>query len=316
MLYKNTFKLMFSNASLIWKLLIYFIVALAFVLGLMFVVSLPIYEVLVAEGFFEAISDTYFDFITSLNLKVLFENISLLSTMFVQIIIGNFTKLVVPIIAFLFVSIILGGFVFNLYQMPTAGVLNIYMNSNVKQGFMTNFFGTIKRNLAFGGMYLITLLPLDLGIFALLVYALRLFKLNGIILVLAPFILIVGFTLLQSLKLTLTCGWVPAMVTKNKGVITGLKGNFIVAKRRFWQTFGNAFVLVVTLIFINVFGCLCSFGVALIITIPLSFLLTSIFGMVAYYMSIGQRFYVDPYNVIAPKTMEYTEKLRTQKYTI
>ncbi len=316
MLYKNTFKLMFSNASMVWKLLIYFAIAFAFVAGLLFVVALPIYDVLVAEGFFESISSTYLDFITSLNLKVLLENVSGLATLFVDIITSNVTTLLLSIILFAFVCLILGGFLFNFYQLPTASVLNMYMSSNVKQGFMTNFFATIKRNFAFSSMYLITLLPIDIGIFLLLIYSFKLFALKGALLILAPFIIIIGITLLQSLKLTLFCGWAPAMVTKNKGVIGGLKSNFVVAKRRFWQTFGNAFALIITLIFINVFGGLCTFGVAIVITLPLSFLVTCIFGMVAYYMAIGQRFYVDPYNVIAPKTMEHTEKLHTQKYTI
>ena len=66
MLYKNTFKLMFSNSNLIWKLLLYFLISLMFVVALAFVVALPIYNVLVAEGFFDSIKTIYFEAIIRL----------------------------------------------------------------------------------------------------------------------------------------------------------------------------------------------------------------------------------------------------------
>ncbi len=289
---------------------------MAFIVGLGFALALPIYKTLVAEGFFEAVSDTYLDFVTSLNLKVLFENISVLSSGLINIISNNITSLILSLVLFSIFVIILGALLINFYQMPTSSVLNMYMNSNVKQSFMGNFFGTIKRNLGYSALYLVTLLPINFGIFALTIFSLKLFKLKGVLLIFSPFFIIVGFTLLQSLKMTLFCGWVPAMVTQNQNPARALKSNFVVSKRRFLQTFGNAFAVIITLIFINVFGGLCTFGVALLITIPASFLITNIFGMVAFYMSIGQRFYVDPYNVIAPKTIALTEKIHNQKYIV
>ena len=316
MLYKNTFKIMFSNSSLIWKLLLYFLIALMLVVGLAFVVALPIYRVLVAEGFFEAIRNTYLDFITSLNLKVLFENIFVLATDFFEIIVNNFSSLVVYIVLFLFILIILGGVLINFYNMPASSSVNMYMNSNVKQGFMTSFFAVAKNNLKYNLVYLLILLPINLAVIFLTLYSLKLFKMSGILLAFAPFIIIIGFTILNGIKTTLFCGWVPAMITQNKGVWAGLKNSFVVAKRRFIQTFANSVTLTVTIIFINVFGGLCTFGVALFITIPASFLLSCIFNMVAYYTAIGQRFYVDPYNVIAPKTLEHTEKIKNQKYIV
>lgn len=316
MLYKNTFKLMFSNANLIWKLMLYFLIAFLIIIGMAIAVALPIIEVLISEGFFESISETYFDFISSLNLKVLFENIATLMSNFLDIIVNNVDSLIVYIVLFMFVITILGGLIINFYAYPTNSVVNFYMNSNVKQGFMTNFFVTIKNNIKYSLVYLITLLPINVGILTLLINSFKLFRLNGILLAFSPFIIIIGFTLLNSLKMTLFCGWIPAMVTQNKGVFAGLKNGFIVAKRRFLQTFGNSIALTVTLIFLNVFGGLCTFGVALLLTIPTSFLISNIFNMVAYYTAIGQRFYVDSFNVIAPKTMEHTEKIRNQKHFI
>ena len=314
MLYRNTFKLMFSNSNLIWKLFLYFVISFAFILGLAFVVGLPIYRVLVSEGFFVSIGDTYYQFISSLNLIVLFEDISQLSTSFINIIINNFSSLVVYIVLFLFVLIVLGNMITNFHNLPTSNIINMYMNSNVKHGFMQSFFATAKQNLKYNLLYLVTLMPINIGITYLVFQSLKLFTSSGLLLVFAPFIIIISFTLINSLKTALFCGWVPSIITQNKGICKGFRNGFVVTKRRFLQTFGNSFVLNVTLIFINVFGGVCTFGVALLFTIPATFLTTSIFNMVAYYTAIGQRFYVDPHNVIAPKTMELTEKIRNAQH--
>ena len=316
MLYKNTFKLMFSNASLIWKLFLYFVITFAFILGLAFVVGLPIYRVLVAEGFFVSISETYSEFITSLNLISLFENISQLFTNFMDIIINNFSNLVIYIVLFMFVLVVLGNMLTNFHKLPTSNILNMYMSSNVKQGFMQSFLATTRQNIKYNLLYLVTLMPINLGITFLVFQSFKLFKSTGLLLVFAPFIIIIGFTIINSLKTAFFCGWVPSIVTQNKGVCKAFRNGFVVTKRRFLQTFGNAFVLNVTMIFINVFGGLCTFGVALLFTIPATFLISSIFNMVAYYTAIGQRFYVDPHNVIAPKTMELTEKMRNQRFMV
>ena len=103
---------------------------------------------------------------------------------------------------------------------------------------------------------------------------------------------------------------------KNKGVFSGLKDSMMILKRRFLQTYGNAFALVLTIVFLNVFGGVFTYGVGLIITVPVTLLLLSTFGMVAYYSASGQKYYLDPHNVMAPKTMEYTDTISNQKYIV
>ena len=59
MLYKNTFKLLFSNANLIWKIALYLIISITVIFGLSLLTALPIVQLLINERFFERISNMY-----------------------------------------------------------------------------------------------------------------------------------------------------------------------------------------------------------------------------------------------------------------
>ena len=89
MLYKNTFKLLFSNSGLIWKILFYIIVAGLIVGGLSLLTALPIIQVLVNEKFFEIISEMYSKFLSNLDLQGLILRIGDHSIKFMDIINDN-----------------------------------------------------------------------------------------------------------------------------------------------------------------------------------------------------------------------------------
>ena len=316
MLYKNTFKLLFSNASLIWKILFYLFVSTAVVLGLSLLTALPIVQVLVNESFFEIISDVYSNFLSNLDLQGLIIRIGDLSVKFVSIINDNISKILLSLFGFGFVFFMLGSIIINFYSMPANICLYYYMSSNTKQSFMNSMASSFKKNLLYQLIRLIIYIPLNFGIYYLLLYSFRLFRYGGFMTFASPFIILFGFALIESLKQTLLCGWLPGMVVRNKGVFAGLKEGMLIPKRRFGQTYGNAFALVLTVVFLNVFGGVFTYGVGLIVTVPVTIILFNIFGMVAYYSANGQKYYLDPYNVMAPKTMEYTDRLGNQRYII
>jgi len=315
-LYKNTFKLMFSNGHLIYKIMLYLIVALAVIGGLSFLVAIPIFNLLIDERFFARISDVYSSFLSNLDLKALIMEIGVLSERLIDILNENFAQIFLSAFAVGLIMFVLGRVVLNFYTLPASIVVDYYMSSNVKQGLASAFAQSFKKNILYQLATLITILPINIGLMYLFLFSLRLFKLGGAFVIFSPFIILVGFTFLSSLKHTLFCGWIPSMIVKNNGVFAGLADGFIVPKRRFFQTFANSFALVLTLVFLNVFGGVFTYGVGLLITVPVSILTVYIFGLVAYYGATGQKYYLDAYNVMAPKTLEYTDKFRDQRYII
>ncbi len=316
MLYKNTFRLMFSNGHLIFKIMLYFLISALIIGGLSFVVAIPIFNLLVNERFFARLDMVYSDFLSTLDLKALIMEIGICSEKLIAIVNENLANIFLSVLSFGFILFILGHILLNFYNMPTSIVVDYYMSSNTKLGFLSSMAQSFKKNISFVLVRLITVFPLNLGITYLFLYSLRLFKLGGAFIFVSPFIILIGYCLISSLKHTLFCGWLPAMIVKNDKVFAALKDGFVVPKRRFGQTFANSFAVVLTLIFLNVFGGVFTYGVGLIITIPVSLLVNNIFGLVAYYSATGAKYYLDPYNVMAPKTREYTDKFYDQRYII
>ena len=70
MLFKNTFKLMFSNSHLIWKILLYVLISSAIIFGLSFFVALPVVQILINENFFVKVGEVYTAFIDTLDLNL------------------------------------------------------------------------------------------------------------------------------------------------------------------------------------------------------------------------------------------------------
>ena len=52
------------------------------------------------------------------------------------------------------------------------------------------------------------------------------------------------------------------------------------------------------------------------VSIPISYMLYNVLGMVCLYEGQGMRYYVDVYNVITPQKRELTDKLNKMKYIV
>ncbi len=315
MMFKNTFKILFANYSKVWRVLLYVIIAGAITCGLAVAVGFPIYNKLVAEGIFVDFTDIYAEFMQTLNLQNLFVNIAAWLTDFAGVIFGNLDTLLLFVILLFVVLTIVGSLIVGSYKFGITGSVNYYMNSCVNTPFASNMIAHAGKSMAYHLFNTVILLPINLMITALVVVSLNLLT-NVELMWLAPFVAMFVFAFLNALAMTIFGGWIPAMIVKNKNVFGGLKECFRVMTRRFIYTFGSAFAMVLTLVFINVFGGLCTFGVGLIVTIPSTLVIVEIFNMVAYYTAIGQRYYVDSGNVCAPKRQEFTDKFSEHKFII
>lgn len=315
MMYKNTFKLLLANFTKVWRVLLYVLVTGAITIGLAIAVGFPIYKVLLDRGIFVEFSDYYMEFINHLDLLGFFTNIGLWMERFVEVIIENISTLWLPITGLVLMFIVIGAILVSVYKFATTSCVNYYMNSSVNHNFGSALVSHFTKNIGFQILNLIILLPINLGIAYLVIMSLNMLT-NANLMFWAPFVAMAIFVVLNALKVTIFGGWIPAMIVKNKNVFSGLKECFRVMGRRFIYTFGSALAMILTLVFVNIFGGICTFGVGLIITIPATLVAIQIFNMVAYYTAIGQRYYVDATNVCAPKRQEFTDKFNNHKYIV
>lgn len=96
---------------------------------------------------------------------------------------------------------------------------------------------------------------------------------------------------LEALKMTLISSWMPSMIADKKSVGAGLKYSFT-CKKEFGRRF-SAFLIAVYLIFVvNVVFALFTFGSALFITLPASFVFLLSMQFVNYYKLSGRKYFI------------------------
>lgn len=316
MIYKNSIKILFSNFDIVWKNILYYILVFLITGGLCYICINPIYKLLSAGGLVTDFLNVYSDFVSNLNLTALFTSINTLFEKLTDILQNNLSHVWINFVGIgttlLFFKFILS----NLTIMPSCNSLHYYMGSMNKHGYYLSFGETFGRNFRFVLVNFLVMLPLRVLYLGIFILCLKLFKISFVMSIMAIIIIIFGFVLLFSLKYSIFAGWAPTMCVMNYGVFKSLKVSIKNAFRIFPKVFSNSIGIVITIILSNVLIGTFTFLVGLVLTIPASYLLYSIFGMVVVYEGQGMRYYVDVYNVITPKKKEVSDKLKSMKFIV
>lgn len=316
MIYKNSFKILISKFNVVWKVLLHLIIAGLLTTGFCLLSAMPIINVLKAENFSDSFIDIKNSIFPMFDINGIVNGITNSIDLFFTIIANNFSHLFIFIILFFISLFVLGGFFVGLYRVATSNVLYRFMTSNTSVGYNASFVSTLKTNLKFELMAGVTILPFNLVIALLVYYTLKLITVGGIVAITTPFIFMFVIIILNSLKLTIFSGWIPSMLANNNSVISGLKNGFKSINRNFGKVFSNALSMVITILVVNLFVAVFTFGVGLFVSIPASYLVIMIFNMVSYFENQGISYYVESKNVVIPKKMEETEDIRKIKYIV
>ena len=101
---------------------------------------------------------------------------------------------------------------------------------------------------------------------------------------------------LEALKMTLISAWMPSMIADKQSVGKGMKYSFT-AKKGFGRRFAAFLCSVYLIIVVNVVCGLFTFGSALLLTLPLSFVFLLSLQFVNYYQTNGRKYFIS-YNKI------------------
>lgn len=316
MTFKNSVKILLSNFNIVWKMLLYFLMLFVFLAFVIYLFISPVIQMINTAGFFERFVELYTDFLSSLNLTMLFDSIAQLIDEVIIFIGNNISELWFYFLGVGFMLLCFGVVVSNLTSMAICNSLHLYMGSMVKQGFFESFSENFGKNLKFQLFYYIVTLPINIiGVVALL-FSFKLFNISWIVSLISVFAIIIGFVMFVALKYTLFATWIPTGVVMNFGVFKSLKTSLKIVFKRFGKVFSAAVGVVMTIICINVIMALCSFMVGLFVSIPISILLVNVFGMINIYEGQGMRYYVDIYNVVTPSKKENNDKLKDMLYLV
>ena len=305
-----------SNFSNVWKMMVYFLFVFAVSAGLLFLFVNPILITIENAGFFDRFVELYSNFRSNLELSVFFQEISSLIDSLFQFMIDNIAELWLWFFGIAFVVFFLNSYLLRLSNMAICKSLHLYIGSMNKQGFYTSFSDGFGKNLSFQLVRYLFSLPINILYAVLYLLSLKLFGISWFVNILAVMLIIVGAVLLFALKTVVFALWCPAYVVLNYGIFKSFKTAVKTVFKRFGRFFGAAVGVVLTIFVLNVFLGLFTFIVGFLVSIPISYMLYNVLGMVCIYEGQGMRYYVDVYNVITPNKKETADKLKDMKYLV
>ena len=309
MSFKNTIKLVVSNFSCFWKLLLYYLVAIIVVAALWAPICLPTIEACENAQVFSVLGN----FFTKLNVAN-FESVFVWLLMLAKNIISAFvfllsTNLGAAIYLCVFAGFIV-PFVFGLCELAICENLFGFMSSLTKYSFAGTLLRKIGKTALLQLFKTLIMLPINVAILVSCYFSLTLLELGGAFLSVAPLIFSIVVCLGVSLKITIFGGFAPSLVVMDyKSLFKAFGEGVCVFAKKFFTTLSSCLVIVVFMYML----CLVFGLYILLIVVPLASLCTYTLSMVVYYESRGMRYYVDRQTIITSKKFEELDTYKKMK---
>ncbi len=184
-------------------------------------------------------------------------------------------------------------FVDEVLHFTVGSMINDKMSTYAETPFGTSFVANLGKASKYAGCYAAVAFILDVATLALICVFLRFLPLF-----LAAFLSMTLVVFVQAARMALTNGWMPAMTADGEKLSEAIRFKDAHEKKHLAQSFMLYTVLVYVVIIINVVAALCTFGSALLITVPTSYLLFICAQYVDYYTMKGKKYFIT-YNDIA-----------------
>ncbi len=174
----------------------------------------------------------------------------------------------------------------------TGSILNDKMGTYAETKFSTAFVANLGKACAYAAVYV----PL-VFLFDVLILGLCYLILSFLPILPALFLVVTVVAVLEALRLTVTNAWMPGMTTDGKGIFQSMRCTDKTEKKQQAKVFGTYLVSVYIVIIVNVMAALCTFGSALLISIPASYFFLICMQYVNYYTVKGKKYFLTYENI-------------------
>ena len=182
---------------------------------------------------------------------------------------------------------LLKRFVDTLVYFTIGSVINDKMSTYTDTPFFTAFVANLGKASKYALVYVPIGFAFDIGAFVLGYVMLRFLPLMP-----ALFLSMTVVVVMQSLKLSITSQWMPAMTADGKRLGDAIRMKDEQEKRQFRKTLCLYVVMVYLIIILNGMAAVFTFGSALLITVPSSYLLLICAQHVNYYTIKGKKYFI------------------------
>ena len=313
MIFRNTVRLLLTNFSNVWKALLYYIICVVITLGVCWGIASPIIDKLAEAKVFEnliALLNSFF----SEPQGVVYSFNEIIDTAW-NVIVSNIQFRFNYIFLIVWVVFVF-PFMLDLAQLTLGEVLYGFMTSQVKYGYTGRFIKNIGKSCVYSLFRYLVLFVLNVLAMSLLVGVIKFVVLGGFVNILLALLVFALSLVLFAFKHALVSCWMPGIAVLNSNPFKALKQNFKCVFSKFFSIFSNYLTLVMLALAVNVMSFVFTFGVSIILTLPLTAFVFVIFQMVTYFTVNGMRFYVYPDMFITPQKYEEQDKIKKLKYLI
>ena len=296
--FKNAFKILGNKFSFLWTHIAYYALAVFLIVSLCFSILIPYINKIIES----------FDFIgrvSEMGQSILDNGgIDAFWTMFKQFFIdlgvvfatGNYLSTML----LLLLGLILSRFILGLAEVAFYHVIDMHLSSATKQSFRMSFIKNIGKSCVFQLSKMLFTLPFDLAVLGLVYLATLTFSVP-LLLWFAPFLTLLVFVLMYSLRMTVFSGWIPQLLHSEKRRIFGSlfqSLSLLKENKRFGRVYGAMLLYLLLIIAFNIFFGIFTLGVGLFITVPLSLYFMTVLNSTLYYQNSGLRYYIDAETIV------------------
>ena len=313
MIFRNTIRLLLTNFSNVWKVLVYYIICVALTIGVCWSIASPIIAKLSEANVFSDLGALLNSLLSQPHVAPTTLHEILATAKNVILSNAQFTPNYIFFIVWL---VFVFPFTIDMAGLALGEVFYGYMTSQVKYSFTGRFIKNIGKSSIYSLCKYFVQFLLNVAIFVLFYLMIKLYSYGSFLYILLDIGLLALLLCVIAFKYTMFSCFMPAMAVLDCGAFSALRKNFKIVFKNFFRIFSNCITLVITALVINLIFCVFTFSVSLIITLPLTAVVFVIFQMVSYFSSCGMRFYVYPDMFISPKKFEEQDKVKKVKYII
>ena len=316
MLFKNAFHLLIDNFSLNYKFLLYKIIISVVCVGLAAVLIVPNVAFIFSSEEFSSLVVLIKDFLRALvsgNTEFLNGFPSEFSSGIAALgrLISAETGRLVFVVVSAVVVLLLFRFLSGMGNFVLGGLIDDNMSSYAKTPFSSAYIKNLGKAALWQVIYVPVTFVYDAAVLALC-YVFFLILLNiisfAVVATAAALMLSVAlFLVSQAVKLTVFNSMVPALVSDQCKLSVAFRKGFSQCRGNFGTLFSTYLVTCLLILCLGVGGAFCSFGAALLLVVPMSFVMLVCIQFVSYYTFEKKKYFLAEDKIVKPKEAKEQE---------
>ena len=301
MRFRNSFRLLLDNFKNTYALLLFHLVTGIIVFAVTGIFLNSGLHFLMESAEMETLRNSILDLLPAfvggsgegfeIGLQAAVDNVAASFTALLALVGGHITEIILSVIAVM-VLYILGRFFNGLATFAFGAILDNKMSQYSETPFFAGFFNKIGTAALYQAVYVPLAFVFD-ALSVVLCYLLF-FRLFAFLPVL--FILLFSTAFLvaaQAFKLSVITDWMPAVIADGKGLKQAIKDSFSEGfKKRFAVSFSNFLMACFCILTANVLFAVTTFGSALLITVPASYIFLICLQFTNYYTTHHKRYFL------------------------